>query len=106
MILMYCFYLFTAVGPILCGDIYEDVNNNIRLIDSAEDFTLFNCANNSLGNFALPSRTLSVKKDIRFSECFIPNEFRISKLINHFRINVTKLTFNSSPSNPVFKVII
>ena len=74
-------------------------NNSVRVADVFDEYTLIKCDSpyDGLENFTPPNRKLSeelsIKTDIRFENCEIPNNFKISKFMNDLGMIVNKLTF-------------
>ena len=88
MILLFYICLLVAIDSVFCDYEYKDM----KIINSEEGFTLIDCEKNIIEKLKLPPRKLFAKDDIRIMQCKIPNNYKLSQLMDDLEINVIYLT--------------
>ena len=106
MILVFYVYLLIAIDSVFCFEyniIYE--NNDLKIINTAEDYTLILCEGKWIDKITLPNRELPVKNDIRFKDCRMSNNFKISKFMDDLKIKVDRLTIDDARSLAKYNLV-
>ena len=103
MILQFYVYLLIAVTSIYCS---EDIiyNGYMKIVNIDENFTQIKCQMKNLEKFKVPARKLDIKHDVRFKNCKISKNYKISKIMKNLRINATALTIENPESLKPFNL--
>ena len=95
MFLLFCICLISATNFVFCHDKVIYTYYDVRLVNT-DKTTVMNCNKNNIYKFITSSRQLPVKNHFTFYNCYLTENFNITKLFDSLKIKVKRLTFDDS----------